>query len=99
MDFKKLADKAKETIDKRGGVESLKADAEELKKVAQGKGSLSDKAKAAAKAIKEPGERRQGKVANQGGEKKPAQPMGEQHPAQHAGNPEDTPRKGGPPHS
>jgi hypothetical protein len=99
MDFKKLANKAKETIDKRGGVESLKADAEELKKVAQGKGSLSDKAKAAAKAIKEPGERRQGKAAAQGGEKNPAQPMGEQHPAQHAGNPEDTPRKGGPPHS
>jgi len=53
MDFKKLANKAKETIDKRGGVDSLKADAEELKKVAQGKGSLSDKAKAAAQAIKE----------------------------------------------
>jgi len=91
MDFKKLADKAKTTIDERGGVESLKADAEELKKVAQGKGSLSDKAKAAAKAIKEPGEHRQGKA--------PAQPMGEKHPAQHAGNPEDTPRKGGPPHA
>ena len=99
MDFKKLANKAKETIDKRGGVDSLKADAEELKKVAQGKGSLSDKAKAAAKAIKDPGERGQDKGATQGGEKNQAQPMGEQHPAQHAGNPEDTPRKGGPPHS
>ena len=55
MDFKKLADKAKKTIDERGGVDSLKADAEELKKVAKGKGSLSDKAKAAAAAIKEPG--------------------------------------------
>jgi hypothetical protein len=62
MDFKKLAAKAKETIDKRGGVESLKADAEELKKVAQGKGSLTDKAKGAAQAIKEPGEHRQGKA-------------------------------------
>jgi hypothetical protein len=30
MDFKKLADKAKDTIDKRGGMDSLKADAEEL---------------------------------------------------------------------
>jgi hypothetical protein len=100
MDFKKLADKAKETIDKRGGVDSLKADAEELKKVAKSKGSLSDKAKAAAQAIKEPGEHRQGKGRHDpGGEKKQAQPMGEQHPAQHAGNPEDTPRKGGPPHS
>jgi hypothetical protein len=90
MDFKKLANKAKETIDKRGGVESLKADAEELKKVAQGKGSLSDKAKAAAQAIKEPGERGQGKDHA---------PAGERHPAQHAGSPEDTPRKGGPPHA
>lgn len=90
MDFKKLANKAKETIDKRGGMDSLKADAEELKKVAQGKGSLSDKAKAAAKAIKEPGEHREGKAAHAGGER---------HPAQHAGNPEDTPRKGGPPHA
>lgn len=92
MDFKKLADKAKKTIDDRGGVESLKADAEELKRVAKGQGSLSDKAKAAAKAIKEPGERGQGKgrsAQHAGGEK---------HPAQHAGNPADTPRKGGPPH-
>jgi hypothetical protein len=100
MDFKKLADKAKKTIDERGGVESLKADAEELKRVAKGKGSLTDKAKAAAQAIKEPGERREGKAATQAGEKHSAAPTtGEKHPAQHAGNPEDTPRKGGPPHS
>jgi hypothetical protein len=91
MDFKKLADKAKDTIDKRGGMDSLKADAKELKKVAQGKGSLSDKAKAAAEAIKEPGDRSEGKSA--------APPMGEKRPAQRAGNPEDTPRKGGPPHA
>jgi len=91
MDFKKLADKAKKAIDDRGGVESLKADAEELKKVAQGKGSLTDKAKAAAQAIKDPGEHRQAKGVRD--------PGGEKHPAQHAGNPEDTPRKGGPPHA
>jgi hypothetical protein len=101
MDFKKLANKAKETIDKRGGVESLKADAEELKKVAKGKGSLTDKAKAAAKAIKDPGERGQDKAATHaGGKERSTTPTtGEKHPAQHAGNPEDTPRKGGPPHS
>jgi hypothetical protein len=101
MDFKKLADKAKETIDKRGGVESLKADAEELKKVAKGKGSLTDKAKAAAAAIKEPGERGQGKGASHAGDKEHAtqHATGEKHPAQHTGNPEDTPRKGGPPHA
>jgi hypothetical protein len=57
VDFKKLAAKAKKTIDDRGGIESLKADAEELKKVAKGKGSLTDKAKEAAKALKEPGAR------------------------------------------
>jgi hypothetical protein len=83
MDLKKLAAKAKDTIDKRGGVESLKADAEELKKVAKGEGSLTDKAKKAAKAIKEPG-------AKAGD--------GEMRPAQGAGHPKDTPRKGGPPH-
>jgi hypothetical protein len=100
MDFKKLADKAKKTIDDRGGVESLKADAQELKKVAQGKGSLTDKAKAAAQAIKEPGEHRQGKAAGAGGKKRSAQHVGgEKHPAKHAGNPDDTPRKGGPPHA
>lgn len=100
MDFKKLADKAKKTIDDRGGVESLKADAEELKKVAQGKGSLTDKAKAAAQAIKEPGERGKPKAARPAGkEHSPQGVSGEKHPAQHAGNPEDTPRKGGPPHS
>lgn len=55
MDFKKLFDKAKKTVDDRGGVESLKADAEELKQVATSKGSLTDKAKGAAAAIKDPG--------------------------------------------
>jgi len=83
MDFKKLADKAKDTIEKRGGMDSLKADAEELKKVAKGKGSLGDKAKAAAQAIKQPG-------AKAGD--------GEMKPAQGTGHPSDTPRKGGPPH-
>jgi hypothetical protein len=88
MDFKKLADKAKDTIDKRGGVDSLKADAEELKKVAKGKGSLTDKAKAAAQALKDPGTRQERKET----------PEGEMHPARHAGHPSDTPRKGGAPH-
>jgi hypothetical protein len=102
MDFKKLADKAKKTIDERGGMDSLKADAEELKKVAKGEGSLSDKAKAAAKALKDPGARggtgEKHTTSRDHSDQKDAAPMGEQHPAQHAGNPEDTPRKGGPPH-
>lgn len=93
MDFKKLADKAKDTIDKRGGTDALKADAEELKKIAKGEGSLTDKAKAAASALKDPGAR--------GGDSKKehkGQPEGEMHPAKHAGHPSDTPRKGGAPH-
>lgn len=94
MDFKKLAEKAKDTIDKRGGTDSLKVDAEELKKIAKGKGSLTDKAKAAAAALKDPGERGEG--AKHGHKD---QPEGEMHPAKDAGNPDDTPRKGGQPYS
>ena len=55
MDFKKLSDKAKDLVEKRGGTDSLKEDAGELKEIATGKGSLSDKAKAAAAALKDPG--------------------------------------------
>jgi hypothetical protein len=55
MNLKSLFNKAKKTVDDRGGVESLKEDAQELKTVAQGKGSLTDKAKDAAAAIKDPG--------------------------------------------
>jgi len=55
MKLKSLFDKAKKTVDERGGVQSLKEDAEELKALASGKGGLSDKAKGAAAAIKEPG--------------------------------------------
>jgi|GEM_PF-1538188 len=93
MDFKKIADKAKDAIDKRGGVDSLKADAEELKKVAKGEGSLTDKAKAAAAALKEPGSKDEDSK-----EKRRGKPEGEMHPAKDAGDPSDTPRKGGPPH-
>lgn len=55
MNLKSLFNKAKRTVDQRGGVDSLKEDAMELKDVAKGEGSLSDKAKDAAAAIKEPG--------------------------------------------
>ena len=54
---KKLADKAKDQVDKRGGTGALKQDADELKSIAKGGGSLKDKAKAAGKAIKDPGAR------------------------------------------
>ena len=55
MDFKKLTDQAKKVVDKRGGTESVKEDAQELKGIFSSKGSLSGKAKAAAEAIKDPG--------------------------------------------
>lgn len=45
MKLKSFFDKAKKTVDDRGGVQALKEDAEELRDVAKGKGSLADKAK------------------------------------------------------
>jgi hypothetical protein len=58
MDLKGLQRKAKQLIDRRGGTDSLKADAEELKDIATGQGSITDKGKAAAEAIKDPGKPR-----------------------------------------
>jgi hypothetical protein len=55
MNLKDIFNKAKKTVDDRGGIESLKEDAGELKDVAKGKGSLADKAKGAAAAVKDPG--------------------------------------------
>jgi hypothetical protein len=54
MDFKSLQRRAKQLIDRRGGTDSLKADAGELKDIAKGPGSLSDKAKRAGDALKDP---------------------------------------------
>ena len=56
MDLKKLADKAKQVVDSRGGVDSLKEDAQQLREIAKGGGSITDKAKEAVAAIKDPGE-------------------------------------------
>ena len=55
MDIGKLADEAKKLIDERGGMDALKEDALELKDIATGEGSLTDKAKAAAEALQDPG--------------------------------------------
>jgi hypothetical protein len=55
MDLKRLAGKARELVDKRGGPEALKQDAEELKRIATGPGKATDKAKAAFEAVKDPG--------------------------------------------
>jgi hypothetical protein len=55
MDLGRLAKKAKEQIDRRGGTDSLKEDAEELRSISRSKGSSGDKAKRAADALREPG--------------------------------------------
>jgi hypothetical protein len=55
VNFRRITDQAKKLVEKRGGSESVKEDAEELKDIAQGEGSLKDKAKAAGEAIKDPG--------------------------------------------
>jgi hypothetical protein len=55
VNLKRLADQAKKLVDKRGGTDALKEDAEELKDIAKGEGNLRDKAKAAGKAVKDPG--------------------------------------------
>ena len=55
MNVKSLQRKAKQLIDRRGGTDSLKEDAEELKDIAKGPGSFADKAKRAGNALKDPG--------------------------------------------
>jgi hypothetical protein len=55
MNFKSLQRRAKQLIDRRGGTDSLKADAEELKDIAKCHGSFADKAKRAGDTLKEPG--------------------------------------------
>jgi hypothetical protein len=55
VNLRRITDQAKKLVEKRGGTDTLKEDAEELKDIAKGEGSLKDKAKAAGEAIKEPG--------------------------------------------
>jgi hypothetical protein len=55
MNLGQLASKARELVQRRGGTESLKQDAEEVRGIASGQGSVGDKAKAAAEALKDPG--------------------------------------------
>jgi hypothetical protein len=50
-----LASRAKQLIDRRGGTGAAKEDAGEVSEIARGPGSLTDKAKQAAEALKEPG--------------------------------------------
>jgi len=55
VDFEDLAKKAEQVVQERGGIESVKEDAQELAGIAKGDGTLMEKAKAAAEAIKVPG--------------------------------------------
>ena len=55
MKFNRIADKAKQALDRRGGMDALKEDLQEVKEAATGRGSFKDKAKAAADAVKTPG--------------------------------------------
>jgi hypothetical protein len=55
MNLRSLANKAKQMVDRRGGSSALKQDAQELRDIARGPGTVGDKAKAAAQALREPG--------------------------------------------
>ena len=57
MDFKSLTDRVKSLFHSRGGADAAKKDAEEVVDVAKGEGGVTDKAKDAAEAIKDPGAR------------------------------------------
>lgn len=55
MDFDKLARKVQQIYTERGGAESAKGDATEVEEIFDGDGTLMDKAKRAAEALKTPG--------------------------------------------
>lgn len=55
MKLNDLVNRAKRVVEKRGGTDSLKKDAEELKDIARGPGTAQEKAKRAADALKDPG--------------------------------------------
>jgi hypothetical protein len=55
VDFDKLKRKAQDIYTNRGGADAAKGDAKEVEGIVKGHGTLMDKAKQAAKALKEPG--------------------------------------------
>ena len=55
MHFADITKKATEVFARRGGAGALKEDVGQLKDIATGEGSVADKAKQAAGAIKDPG--------------------------------------------
>ena len=88
VNFRSITDKAKELVEKRGGTESLKQDAAELKDIATGEGSIKDKAKAAVDAVKDPGgEGEETPPAGEASEKPPAGEGDAKPPAGEGGGP------------
>ena len=55
MNWRAMADKANQVFQQRGGATAAKEDTEELRNIAQGQGSVADKVKQAAEALREPG--------------------------------------------
>jgi hypothetical protein len=90
MDFKKLTDKAKQAVDNRGGVDSLKADAQQLRDIAKGEGSLKDKAKDAVAAVKAPGG--QAEVAGSAADPTQPAPVAEPDPPPSPAEPGEAPK-------
>ncbi len=66
MDWQKAVQKAKKVVEQRGGSESVKADAREVKDILKGEGTMSEKLKEAAAAVKEPGAHKPAKPADGG---------------------------------
>ena len=85
MDLSRLTSKAKDMFARRGGTEAAKEDAQELKDIAPSDASVSDKAKAAFDAVKEPGapgeERRAGGEERRPGGEERRPGGGERQPA------------------
>jgi hypothetical protein len=79
MGLSDLLDRAKGIVQRRGGTEALKEDAQELKDVATSDASMTDKVKEAAEAVKEPGAKGPGEEA---GAKGPGQEPGAKGPGQ-----------------
>jgi hypothetical protein len=55
MGLSDLINRAKDVVQKRGGTDALKEDAQELKDVAKSDASMSEKVKQGAEALKDPG--------------------------------------------
>ncbi len=77
VDFNKLAQSASDLVNKRGGMKSVQEDAGELADIVKGDGSLSDKAKRGADALKEPGAHHDAPADQQAAQQQPGQTPGD----------------------